>query len=67
MQQQCVQRCQQRPDLVKDLMEGAGLTQTQAKAVADEMRPPRGPGPDVRGGPHGPGGPGPEKPDSPIP
>ena len=64
MQQQCIQRCQKRPDLVKDLMEGAGLTQDQAKAVADEMRPPRGPGPDVRGGP---GGPGPEKPDSPIP
>ena len=48
MQQQCILRCQKRPDLIKDLMEGAGLSQEQAKAVAQEMRPP-----------HGPGGPGP--------
>lgn len=63
LQQQCIQRCQKRPDLVKDLMEGAGLTQEQAKAVADEMHPPHGPG-----GPGGPSGPGPElkKTDSPT-
>lgn len=48
MQQQCILRCQKRPDLIKDLVEGAGLSQEQAKAVAQEMRPP-----------HGPGGPGP--------
>ena len=60
MHQQCIQRCQKRPDLVKDLMEGTGLTQDQAKAIADEMRPPYGPVPG------GPGGPGPEKSDNPT-
>ena len=44
MEQQCIQRCKHRPDLVKDLMEGAGLSQEQAKALAQEMRPPHGPG-----------------------
>lgn len=64
MQQQCIQRCQKRPDLVKDLMEGAGLTQEQAKAIAGEMRPPHGPGPD---GPGGFGGPGPKTQNLPTP
>jgi hypothetical protein len=52
MQTQCQLRCQNRPDIVKDLIEGAGLTTEQAKAVAMEMRPPhdpgRGPGPGPR-------------------
>ena len=48
MEQQCIQRCKKRPDLIKDLMEGAGLSQEQAKALAQEMRPPHGPS-------HGPG------------
>ena len=44
LEQQCIQRCKKRPDLIKDLMEGAGLSQEQAKALAQEMRPPHGPG-----------------------
>ena len=60
VQQQCILRCQKRPDLIKDLMEGAGLSQEQAKAVAQEMRPPHGPG--------GPGpGPGPDRQAPPSP
>lgn len=58
MQQQCILRCQKRPDLIKDLMEGAGLSQEQAKAVAQEMKPPR-----VPGGP----GPGPNHQSPPTP
>ncbi|NMC32949.1 MAG: hypothetical protein GYA36_10935 [Veillonellaceae bacterium] len=44
MEQQCIQRCKKRPDLVKDLMEGTGLSKEQAQALAQEMRPPHGPG-----------------------
>lgn len=44
LEQQCIQRCKKRPDLIKDLMENAGLSQEQAKALAQEMRPPHGPG-----------------------
>ncbi len=62
MQQQCLQRCKKRPDLVKDLMEGAGLSQAQARAVAQEMRPPHGPG-----GPGAPGGPAPDHQAPPAP
>ena len=44
LEQQCIQRCKKRPDLIKDLMENAGLSPEQAKALAQEMRPPHGPG-----------------------
>ena len=58
MENQCIKRCQNRPDLIKDLMEHSGLSREQAVAVAQEMRPPHGPapngvGPDPGGPPPG--------------
>ena len=39
----------QRPDMIKELKDAADLSDEQAKAVADALRPPHGPGPE--GGP----------------
>ncbi|AJQ26297.1 hypothetical protein [Pelosinus fermentans] len=45
----------QRPDMIKELKDAADLSDEQAKAVDDTLRPPHRPGPE--GGPCGPCGP----------
>lgn len=45
MQRNCLKRCVQAPNPIKELMDKVGLTTEQAEAVADALRPPHHPAP----------------------